>query len=106
MYICDFGSNNSPSGVLKAMSGPCSISQMGGKTRGSPNPAFKGNDHHTDIVMVLATISMWNIQELMEVHPCSIDAEEALAFFKGRDENALGIVLRKSSLERINAYWL
>jgi hypothetical protein len=56
--------------------------------------------------MVLATISMWNIQELMEVHPCSIDAEEALAFFKGRDENALGIVLRKSSLERINAYWL
>jgi hypothetical protein len=56
--------------------------------------------------MVLATISMWNIQELMEVHPCSIDTEEALAFFKGRDENALGIVLRKSSLERINAYWL
>jgi hypothetical protein len=79
---------------------------MGGKTRGSPNPAFKGNDHHAYIVMVLATISMWNIQELMEVHPCSIDAEEALAFFKGRDENALGIVLRKSSLERINAYWL
>jgi hypothetical protein len=44
--------------------------------------------------MVLATISMWNIQELMEVHPCSIDADKALAFFKGRDENALGIVLR------------
>jgi len=56
--------------------------------------------------MVLATISMWNIQELMEVHPCSIDTEEALAFFKGHDENALEIGLRKSSMERINAYWL
>jgi hypothetical protein len=55
--------------------------------------------------MVLATISMWNIQELMEVHPCSIDAEEALAFFKGHDDNALESGL-KSSMERINEYWL
>lgn len=37
---------------------------------GFPDSSFKWNDHNSNIIMILSSIPLWDVQQFMKIHSC------------------------------------
>ena len=79
--------------------------------RRTPYPTFQGNNDNRNIVMVPATLSLWNLKQLVEVHACKISShlhEILICFIGFQADNVVTLTyqhswLRETELLRLDA---